>query len=382
MGMAVSAMSREAKQAMFHTVLVVGLLAGILPALWWLPWITVRLHTLDLLLWPSPAYAYMNAFDSRYRLTNGPHEFWLSLGTVFALGCAGIVLACVVLPRSWREGNAGHAAPGEFIRPGSLPGGNRGRFRLGDWSFEPMYWLAVRDPSPQLLAVRALVILAPVWLIAFLASMVTAWKKEAFLTALFIAYGMHLVVKALVATEASRRMNEDRRSGAWELLLATPLRVETILDGQAKALHRHFLGAMITLLVVNATMLYAVVSSPKALEMSSLDQTMFTGIFFGGGFVMYTDFYALSWVGMWRGLRSRKHPRAVLETLAQIILPPVAVIFLLMFLEPNVGGRDGPVPVMLLWFLAGVVIDVVSAQNARARLLTEFRSAVLERVRE
>jgi hypothetical protein len=37
---------------------------------------------------------------------------------------------------------------------------------------------------------------------------------------------------------------------------------------------------------------------------------------------------------------------------------------------------------MLLWFLAGVVIDVVSAQNARARLLTEFRSAVLERVRE
>jgi hypothetical protein len=219
-------------------------------------------------------------------------------------------------------------------------------------------------------------------LTAFIATLVSTAKDTAFVITIFTAYGLHLTVKTLVASEASRRMNEDRRSGAWELLLATPLRVEAILQGQARALRRHFQGAVTTVCTVNAAMVALLWCFPRAFGLGSQDRTMFGWIFFLGGLVLLTDFYALSWVGMWRGLKTRKHARAVFETLAQIILPPVAVVFLLEFIRPNVGGIEAAFAVMLLWFLTGVVIDVVSAEMARANLLTEFRSAVLERVRD
>ncbi len=128
-----------------------------------------------------------------------------------------------------------------------------------------MYWLAVRDGSPRLVAMRILFVLTPVWFFILLASLFVpnrTNREAAFVTAFFSAYGLHLVIKILIATEAGRRMSEDRRSGAWELLLVTPLRVEEILQGQLQALRRHFRGAMITLGAINIMMALTVLFSP------------------------------------------------------------------------------------------------------------------------
>jgi ABC-type transport system involved in cytochrome c biogenesis permease component len=99
-------------------------------------------------------------------------------------------------------------------------------------------------------AKRVLALLLPLWGMLLIASIATAKHKEAFIACMFVAYGLHLIVKVLVALEATRRWSEDRRSGALELLLATPLPVSWILCGQRDALKQQFMGASVALFLV------------------------------------------------------------------------------------------------------------------------------------
>ena len=376
MGLVVSAMNREAKRAVTQAFLVVLVFAGLFPALRWFQWLLFGSGRLDFLLWFSPGYAYLEALDVFYKLRNGPREFWGALGTLFALGIGGIVVANVVLPRSWQEGTQ--------ERVGKARAKRRARFSkkvtpgfIG--RLEPMYWLAVRDGSPQLMARRILMFLLPVWFLMMVASILLSSRTsriDAFVTAMFTAYALHFIVKLLITMEAGRRMNQDRRSGAWELLLVTPLRVEAILKGQKRALRRHFLEAMLILGLINAVMMAVVWVFHKELDIQPRDRFMFWEMFLGGMLALATDFYALSWVGMWRGLRAIKYHRGVIGALGQVMLPAPLYFFFLMFLHPN--GSDKMVRfVMATWFGLGVVVSLVSGGVAKRRLLKRFRSEVV-----
>src|SRR6185295_7681410 len=85
------------------------------------------------------------------------------------------------------------------------------------------------------------------------------WAKgPAFTVLMFTAFGMHFLLKVFIALEASRRLNEDRRSGALELLLVTPLSLRQIISGQALALRKMFISAMAIVVMVNIFMLWLV----------------------------------------------------------------------------------------------------------------------------
>ena len=61
---------------------------------------------------------------------------------------------------------------------------------------------------------------------------------------------MNLVIKVWFALEAGKQLSEDRKQGALELLLSTPLTVQDILRGQRLALERQFLGPVMVVLMV------------------------------------------------------------------------------------------------------------------------------------
>ncbi len=102
-GMFVSAVSHEARQAMGRAFLLVVIFAGVCPMAWWGENLAFRPPAPVGLLLPSPAYTYMKAFDAYYRSRSGAQEFWLSLGTIFSIGLTGVVLAVCLLPRAWRR---------------------------------------------------------------------------------------------------------------------------------------------------------------------------------------------------------------------------------------------------------------------------------------
>jgi ABC-type transport system involved in cytochrome c biogenesis permease component len=193
------------------------------------------------------------------------------------------------------------------------------------------------------------------------------WRVVLMLVAtLFLSLSMRMV-----ALEATRQLSEDRRSGALELLLATPLPEAQILSGQKQALRRRSQGLQRVLLAVNVCMCLAVLARPKQLSMSPRDQAIFLELFLGGILALFVDFKALQTVGMWMALRARRHHRAVLGTLGRVMLVPWAGIFMLVFLEmirtfhPSEGGLAAT---FALWFMGGIVTDLVFSAQARAGL--------------
>jgi hypothetical protein len=88
--------------------------------------------------------------------------------------------------------------------------------------------------------------------------------------------------------------------------------------------------------------------------------------------VLITDFYALGWLGMWTGLRARQHHRAILGTIARVLLVPW-LLYLLMGFSGLFDTPGGSRVFIVVWFLLGVLNDVFWVERARRGLLNQFR---------
>src|SRR5205823_3412588 len=92
-GMLISAVTREARQAM----------AGILPAIYWLRLTLTRSPPPAGIMLASPIHTFMAAFASSYGTRNGPEQFWMSLVLVLCLALACLLVAALLLPHTWQE---------------------------------------------------------------------------------------------------------------------------------------------------------------------------------------------------------------------------------------------------------------------------------------
>src|SRR6185295_4673913 len=117
------------------------------------------------------------------------------LRTPFASGAAPLV------PEATKRGDASRTS----------------RLRL--LAINPFLWVAQRDRLSQKPAWGAAVLLFILWIPFLVVAVSKPNAHQAFLAALFIAYGLHQIVKTMAAVEATRRLNDERRSGALELLL-------------------------------------------------------------------------------------------------------------------------------------------------------------------
>src|SRR5262249_54885658 len=101
-GLAVSSFSRDARQAMSLTLLVLIMVGGILPLVGWLQRWSMNLAASRAFLWPSPGYLFSRVFDSSYRwVRTGKMEFWGALTTVAGMGTLSLGVAILRVPRSW-----------------------------------------------------------------------------------------------------------------------------------------------------------------------------------------------------------------------------------------------------------------------------------------
>jgi hypothetical protein len=377
-GMAVSGFCRDTRQAMAWTLLTMILLAGLLPVLFWFKAWILRGPAWEWLFWFSPPYLYSRAFDAYFSWRTGNVQFWHSFETICLLSGLALVLASVALPRFWQERGASgpaHARIGLWrrLRFGSTAARQNRRARLDE---NPFYWLAARDRAVRWIAVGILGGLLPIWSAFFAACAFSGGIRRnmritilSFYVIMFMAYGFHLVVKWLVAMESSRRLSEDRRSGALELLLVTPLTTEQILAGQRRALWESFRGPMGLALISNVG-LFTLIVWPDFLGLHGNAVAIFCEMALGGGVMMLVDFYALGWIGMWRALQTRKHHRAILGTMGRVVFLPWLAILFLVFL--TIGSRvNDDTTVMLLiaaWFFFGAMVAFAFGQRAKMAL--------------
>jgi hypothetical protein len=328
----------------------------------------------------SAGFSYYRALDLSYN--SHPNEFWWSVGLIHGLGWISLLFASVIVPRSWQERPAGAQTLRcrERWRGWSYGGATeRAEFRKRLLDRCAYYWLAARarlGPA-YVWAVLGLVACGWTW---GLAKERRHWLEQ--LTYVLTGLLLNLIMKIWFGLEAGRQLAEDRKQGALELLLSTPLTVHDVLRGQWLALKRQFLGPVLVTLLVFCVFMMAVASDAMLLE--NPEDRAFWALFWIGGMVMLVaDLAALYWVGMWRALTARNPTRAAAGSLSRILVLPWIVLALGTLAVSLTWSEPEVIPLQKLflgaWVLVGLAADFGFGACARHNLLTEFRLVAAQR---
>ena len=315
-----------------------------------------------------PIYAYARTFDVPYKLHK--QEFWWSLGSTHLLAWIFLLLASVILPRAWQDRPKTLAGfwRERWYRWRFGEGAQRAAFRERLLAINPFLWLASRDRFKPHYVFAMLGLAGIAWVALY-------WKFRHemldFVTFVFTAIIIHTLLKFWLAAEACRQFAEDRRSGALELLLSTPLSVLELLRGQLLALNRQFMGGVVMVLLMDLLMF-----------LTCMRDRFVTGssegplLFFSGILMFVADLCALAWVGMWLGLTSKTVNRAAGAAIVRVlVLPWILYVGLLTILALAGLGQSTESDTFLIgsWFVIGLGNALLFLTLARRNLLEHLR---------
>lgn len=370
-GMFVSSVSRDERKAMTVCFLILAGVVVLLPiAGLSIHWDSNRPHPAWFI--PSPAYTSFIAFDAPFN-SLGFNYYYESLFCTQLLAWLCLGLACWIVPRTWQDKEAKQARGPSWWRQlqGRSPQMNL-FIRRHFLDINPILWLTARDRIKFGAVWIALLGGALFWLWYSIKYPNEVREEEGFV---FTALAYHTLLKLWIASEAGRRMALDRRSGALELILSTPLSVKSILSGQFMALRQQFLIPALVVLLFDVMFLLA----------SRLDNEMLW-IWSAGIIVFIADMVTLAWVGLWMGLTSRNAGRAAGAAVVRIMILPWGV-----FLGTWVFGRIWlshqamSVPDWVdrlsfpYWIALCLGFDFCFAYYARKKLLGSFRALGAQR---
>jgi hypothetical protein len=380
LGICISAFSRSGRKSAGMTFLLLLFLGGILPAIGgYKMYLTNSSKFPPPFFWPSAGFTYYSAWETPFKIF--PDDYWWSLATVHALGWFFLIIASFIAPRSWQDRPAGIKKlrwRERWLIWSHGDTAERLAFRKRLLDENAFYWLAARSRLKP----------ACVWAVIGLLACLWAWgigkyRQEFLNPAAYLLTGLvlNLMLKSWVAAEAGRQLAEDRKIGALELLLSTPMTVHDVLRGQLLALRRQFLGPLILVLVTLFAFMWATLREPDTED----TRTFIRLLSIGGMIMIVADLIALYWVGMWQALTAKNPNRAASASVGRIlILPPLAwaMIVLIAVLSQVRGGQNydsWPHMLLGLWFGLGLVTDIAFSVSARRKLLAEFRVAAAQR---
>jgi hypothetical protein len=376
-GVFASVLSQDARRAMGTNLLLLLLLAASPPACAGAIVYASPSHWfVSELLYSCPAYPLYLSFDTWYVMNK--EDYWLSVGVIQVLTWLLVALASWIAPRSWQD------------RP-SVAGKRQWRDRWEAWIYgdalarkdfrtrllnqNAFYWLAARVRIKPAGVWMFLTFMGGWWLYVGL-KMNIHWADEAF--ALVTAIMLNSVFKLWIAIEAGQRLAEDRKIGALELLLSTPLGVRDILHGQMLALRRQFLRPL--LVVLAAELLLMILVSRHSYQSPSVV------IIFGsaGILLLAIDIATLIWVGFLSALTAKNPNYASVTTIFRVMILPwiiwgaisagISALALL-------SGSDGPgwKFYLHLWFWLGIATDLAFGLPAWHQVRTGLRQFALQR---
>ena len=373
-GMFCSAISRDERRSMVVAFLIVLVLAAGFPFLSLIcyEWRAAR-PVYEYLLIPSPGYAGVMAFEIPFTTSKFNH-FHASVTFTHVLSWVFLIAASLIVPRTWQDRalTPAQLRRRERLNRVQLGSAERRRtFRARLLEVNPFYWLLARHRTKPFAVWAFLGLVALVWAIGLSISP-RAWKDDG--AYIWTAVVVHTVMKFWMVTEACRRFSSDRQSGALELLLSTPIMVKELVRGQILALERQFAGPLFVVLLMDFVFLLA----------GRHDSDLIV-VWIAGMVILVADIVALAWVGMWRGLNSRRPNRAAAAALVRVLVLPWMIFLLLITLGAwsDAFGRrmahwDGKSAVYL-WAAIALIVNASFAIPARRRLLGEFRTVATTR---
>jgi len=250
------------------------------------------------LLVPTPAGAFLAALESASTTVSKPN-FFLSLIVSHALGWMFIAAASRIVSRNFSKEESKPAARTR------LSAGPNPSMALHSRNMERKPWRPV-----WLLA-------ALVGLIALTAKLISPSTWYDIPTFALIVLAMHLIFKFWTAHAACRSLPSRRQSGELEILLTTPLDGDAILLGSTTAIKYQLLRPFLFVVAMDGLLL--------VLGWQKLG--IWNGFAFAGAMLLeflwfLGNLYSLTWVGLWMGMKTPSHAKALGRTLLYILLLP------------------------------------------------------------
>jgi hypothetical protein len=203
------------------------------------------------------------------------------------------------------------------------------------------------------------------------------WRDPSWLNV--FSQSLYGVLKLWIAAVAVVRLAEDKRSGALELLLTTPLSPADLLGGLRHALQRQFLGPVLALLAMDLWFCRLTLAT----SYGSNDLTVAT--YLARMSLLVLDAVVLWQLGPWVAVTARHPNQAVAQLLIYVcVLPWLAFLGGIMLVvladhwhiwQPDL--REGHL--LAAWFGLGLVNDLFWLAWARRQLPHRFRAAAAVR---
>jgi ABC-type transport system involved in multi-copper enzyme maturation permease subunit len=348
-------------------------------------WLDQTRHRIPLPDWfwglPCPAFGCIAAFDGAYtRQIGWRAAFWWNAILTQLYSWFWLLLACRIVRHSWKESTAGPRRGKWRDRWRAFFEGSaaaRAAVRRKLLAVNPFLWRAGRSRGARIAPWAFLAVAAALWFVSG-----KLFRNHHLLDEpndLLCLAAVLFVLKVWVASEAGRCLGEDRRSGALELLLTTPLGAEEIVRGQRKALWRQFFGPMAFVLLLNCLFLHEALRHETDHENRQ-------------GFVIYyllmaaflvLDTYAMSWLSMRLALSGRKPIRVIMLSLWWTVFLPGLLslgLIIVCVIRDEIGNFDfTPLMFGLIWGIPSLAADLIVIAAGRINILTRFRGEALGR---
>ncbi len=371
-GTVVSSFSRDERKAMFASLV---LLTGWTIGPYYVRYVRSLGSAAPFISFPiewflaSPLRAFDLAFVGTAPMMPPAAEFFKSIGALWLIAIGCLATASFVLPRSFQE---------RVRSPKSEKAGKKTRAeRQRNWrrrllDRNPFVWLAGRD---RFRAVSVwFFVLSMFVLFGWMLARAPMTNSPDLLAGL--AFVIQGVLKIWLLSETCTRFVEDRRAGAYELLLCSPMTVREIARGHAIALGRQF-GGPVLLLFIGEFLLVRSFPQPMARWYFGIPAAAF-----------FFDLCALYQIGRWRALFTNSITRAWFQTALRVLLLPWVIYLcyhaMLTAAAVTASGIGTVSPVapeknFVVWLCISVAVDLVFALPARWCFFKKFREVAAAR---
>jgi hypothetical protein len=177
-------------------------------------------------------------------------------------------------------------------------------------------------------------------------------------------YGLHAFYKFLLTAETIRQVNEDRRSGALELLLVTPAEPGDIVRAQIQATVRKWLPVMLALGWCNYMWMGARTFDREEVIQAILPISVL---------LLVSDTIVLPYRGLLRALHGERYTLTVFKTFFRTQGPPLGLIAFMLGMAIGSTTQSAARNCFVAWGIICVVYNVVLVVDARVRLRKHFR---------
>ncbi|MBL9168428.1 MAG: ABC transporter permease subunit [Verrucomicrobiales bacterium] len=321
------------------------------------------------LILPSPGAAYFYAFAANYP----SHEaaFAVSLLITHVCGWLFLISAGFIVRNSWQDkppASSGWRFGARWVQWSLGNSVQRARHRTRLLEVNAFYWLAARSRIKPALVWATIALAGSGWILGWV-KYDGYWLEPT--TYIITAFLLNSILKGWLVSETCLQLAEDRRTGALELLLSTPLEVADVIEGQFQALRRQFLGPVVFAIVLALCFLGAGLRHPDMMG----ERGLWWVTWIASLLVLLTDLWAVFHVGLWQSLTTANANRANSATMMRILWTPWIIWGAVLFLIATLTERAHYGEAIFLWLFISLAVSLAFGFAARRKLLSEFRQA-------